>query len=511
MKAVAYLRVSTQDQSLQRQYDDIEKFAIDKNLDLIKIFEDKVSGSKTKTDNRIGFNQMEKFIELNQEVKHILVLEISRLGRKNSDIQNVVERYSSKGINIHIKDLGESTLDKNGNRDFKSDLIISMLGVMAANESRLLSSRIKSGKMSNAKKNLAFGGNIIGYKKGEDGTPVIDEEQAPMIKRIFELASKGQGMRNISAIIESEYNRKIAIGTLSGIVRNTFHKGERKYNNLTLPVPPIVTENLWQKANNSIDSRSKFGSRTKVNTNIVQGKISCGECDNTMHQKVIPQGRIDIFICKDTRCKNSINRPWLFRMVRLAVEKHAKKTKEKQYRDEIELKILSNEALIKANNKEQEKLKRRRIRLQTIILDDEMSDEQYNNHIAIIKDGLNKVKINNDKLNEEIKGFKTALENEIKHFDKDLEVFKIQIKDILKSIVIYRNRVLIDVFGWHIYDLHKPNSTKLGWEARKPESERYINEKLPLRHPINDENLKMMISNELYFDENEIDKHNNSN
>jgi len=497
MKAVAYLRVSTQDQSLQRQYDDIEKFAKNKGLNLIKIFDDKISGSKTKTDDRIGFKQMESFIELNSDIKHILVLEISRLGRRNSDIQNVVEKYSSEGINIHIKDLGESTLDENGNRSFKSDLIINMLGVMATNESRLLSSRIKSGKMSNAKKNLAFGGKIIGYKKGEDGTPVIDEEQAPMIKRIFELASKGQGMRNISAMIESEFDRKIAIGTLSGIVRNTFHKGERKYNNLILPVPPIVSEELWQKANDSIDSRSKFGSRTKVNTNIVQGKITCGECGNTMHQKVIPQGRIDIFICKDTKCKNSINRPWLFRMVRLAVEKHAKKTKEKQYRDEIQLKITSNLALIEANNKEQEKLKRRRTRLQIMILDDEMSDEDYKGHLAIIKDGLNKIKIDNKKLNDEIESFENALNNEIKHFDDDLEVFKVQIKDILKSIVIYKKRVLIDIFGWHVYDLHKPNSTKLGWEARKPEHERYLNEELPLRKPIDDENLDAMIDDYL--------------
>ena len=316
MKAVAYLRVSTQDQSLERQYDDIKKFASTKKLTLVQIFEDKISGSKTKTDERVGFNQMETYLKLNEDVKNILVLEISRLGRKNNDIQNVVEKYIEKGINIHIDDLDISTLDKKGNRSFASEIMISLLGVMAANEARLLSSRISSGKMSRARKNLAFGGKIIGYKKGEDGTPIIDEIQAPMIKKIFEFASKGLGMRNVSTMIESEFGRKIAIGTLSGIIRNSFHKGERKYNNLELTVPAIVSEELWKIANDSINNRSKFGSRTNVNTNIISGKIKCA-CGNVMHQKVIPQGRIDSFICKDEKCKNAINRPWLFRMVRV--------------------------------------------------------------------------------------------------------------------------------------------------------------------------------------------------
>lgn len=492
MKAVAYLRVSTQDQSLLRQDEDIKKFASDKGLQLIEVFKDKISGSKTKTDERSGFKQMEKFIKLNEDVKHILVLEISRLGRKNNDIQNVVERYIERGINIHIKDLGQSTLDENGKRSFASEMMISMLGVMASNESRLLSSRIKSGKMSRARKNLAFGGKIIGYKKGEDGTPIIDEEQAPMIERIFELASKGLGMRNISKMIESEFDRKIAIGTLSGIIRNTFHKGERKYKDLPLTVPPIVSKELWQKANDSINSRKKFGSRTNVNTNIIQGKINC-ECGQVMHQKVIPQSRIDSFVCKDEKCKNSINRPWLFRMVRKAVEKHAQKTKDKQVREKFRLEISSNKATINVNTKQLEKLNTRRTKARVLYIDDDdFSKDEYNTIIEELKLDIEKINKDNIKLNEVIRTSEKALENDIEHFSKDLELFKAEIQDIISHVIIGKERVLINIYGWREYDLHKPNSIKLGWEARKPENERYLNEELPIRKPIDDEELDMM-------------------
>jgi DNA invertase Pin-like site-specific DNA recombinase len=82
--------------------------------------------------------------------------------------------------------------------------MISVMGAMAANEARLLSARIKSGKMSRARNNKAFGNKIIGWDKAKDGTPVINESEAKIIKKIFQLAASGLGMRNISAMIESQ-------------------------------------------------------------------------------------------------------------------------------------------------------------------------------------------------------------------------------------------------------------------------------------------------------------------
>jgi DNA invertase Pin-like site-specific DNA recombinase len=496
LKAVAYLRVSTQEQSLERQHEDIKEFATKKNFTLVKIFEDKISGSKTNSEDRIGFNQMKRYLELNEDVRDILVLEVSRLGRKNNDIQNVVEDYIQTGINIHLKDLNITTLDDNGQRSFASEMMISMLGVMSSNETRLLGTRISSGKMSRARKNLAFGAKIIGYKKAEDGTPMVDETEAPMILRIFELASKDLGMRNISALIESEFGKKIAMGTLSGIIRNSFHKGDRKYKDLELAVPAIVPKDLWEKANNSIDSRGKFGSRTNVNTNIVQGKITC-ICGAVMHQKVIPQGRIDSFICKDDNCKNSINRPWLFRMIRRIVDRHAQETKDEQARETFKLQIQSLRAKVQVNVKEIEKVEKRRKRLRDLYLESEYTKDEYNDIRTEIDKELQEYHHRNNKLNEVIRTSENALKTDIKHFSEDLELFKNEIKDIITEVIIDKDDVSINIWNWSTYYLDKPNPIKLGWEARKPISERYINEKLPSRHPIPHDEVEMMVDDYL--------------
>ena len=89
------------------------------------------------------------------------------------------------------------------------------------------------------------------------------------------------------------------------------------------------------------------------------------------------------------------------------------------------------------------------------------------------------------------------MKSDIEHFSEDLSFFKEEIQDIISHVIIDKERVLINIFKWREYDLHKPNSIKLGWEARKPISERYHNEELPLRHPIDDDDLEMIIGDYL--------------
>ncbi|WP_159021257.1 recombinase family protein [Formosa sp. L2A11] len=490
--AVAYLRVSTEEQSLDRQYEEVKVFAESKNLKLVKIFEDKISGSKTKASDRKGFNLMEKHLNKNADIKHILVLEISRLGRKNYDIQTVIEKYIELGVNIHIKDLGQSTLDEKGNRNLASELIISMLGIMAGNESRLLSDRIKSGKMSRARQNKGFNSKIIGYKKGEDETPIIDEEQAPLIRRIFELACQDMGMRSISSVIQSEFGQKFAMGTLGGIIKNTFHKGERKYNDLILEVPAIVSPEIWDKANKLIQSRSKYARRTIVNPNIVQGKISCGECGNILHQKVIPDARLNQFICSNDDCKNSINRPWLFTMVKLAVEEHGKQTRDKHAIENYKNKISSNKDIINLNKLEIKKREKKLSKIRLMYVDDEFTKEEYQELTKDVKDEIKSLTTRINTLNDEITAYKNALTNPIEHFSNDYTVLKDEIKDIVHKVEIYKDRVTINLFGHRIYDLQKPNSSKLGWMSRKIKEGIEIKLELPLRKPISDEQVELM-------------------
>lgn len=478
MRAVAYLRVSTEVQSVERQDEELKEFAKTKKLTIDKTFEDVISGSKVSIKARKGFTDMQKYLAANPEVKNILVLELSRLGRKNNEIQNVVEEYAQKGINIHIKDLNIKTLKSDGTRSFESEILISLLGVMAANETRLLSSRIVSGKMSRARKNLVFGGKITGYKKSKEGTPEIDENEAPMVRRMFELATKSLGARLISDVIKEEFGREISIGTIGGILRNSFYKGERKYNDLVLSVEPIVSNEIWKLANDNIDKKKKFVSGTNMHVNLVSGKINCLICGNIMHQVVNQTSRANQFRCKNRKCSNAINRPWLYKEIRNVIEQQAKKSKDKNVREQISLDITSIRARIKSDIQLISKLEERRRRTRIMFIegyqdktlkeDCDIIIEDVNNNISNLEKGI-------DVFEKEVKAKEIALNSDIEHFNKDLRVFKTEIIDIIDKVEVWKEFVSIYLSGWRECIIMKPNSTELGWKTRyKNQGKKYI-------------------------------------
>ena len=169
MKAVIYVRVSSIDdsQNYQRQIDDLKRWAGFKSLDVVDVFADKISGFKKGFDERIEFNLMLKFIE-EENIKHILVSEISRISRKWIDAINFIHECTQKGITIHFHKEGLSSIDDNGDENLPVQMLLGMLSNIAQQESKTLSHRIKSGKRFSAKQGGGFSSKIYGYDKGAD-------------------------------------------------------------------------------------------------------------------------------------------------------------------------------------------------------------------------------------------------------------------------------------------------------------------------------------------------------
>lgn len=94
---LGYARVSTDDQSLNRQLDQLKEFGC------IKIFKEKISGTKT---NRM---QLEKMIEQLREGDIIVITELARLSRSTKELFRLMDIIEKKGANI--KSIKESWVD----------------------------------------------------------------------------------------------------------------------------------------------------------------------------------------------------------------------------------------------------------------------------------------------------------------------------------------------------------------------------------------------------------------
>lgn len=111
-KAVAYIRVSTDDQanSIEVQRNKITQYALFKNLEIVEIITDQdVSGHKP-INERIGGAKL-NFIVSQGNVKIILAVKPDRIFRNTLDALQTIQVWNKEKISLQLVDIGGSTID----------------------------------------------------------------------------------------------------------------------------------------------------------------------------------------------------------------------------------------------------------------------------------------------------------------------------------------------------------------------------------------------------------------
>ena len=133
MKTVSYLRVSTEEQDLEKNKADILKYSNDNKLGNVEFIEEKVSGTKNWRQRKIA-----DVINNLKSGDNLIVSELSRLARSTLQILEILDIARKKNINIHaIK--GCWKLDNS----MQSKIISTMFAMMSEIERDLISERTK--------------------------------------------------------------------------------------------------------------------------------------------------------------------------------------------------------------------------------------------------------------------------------------------------------------------------------------------------------------------------------
>ncbi len=309
MRVTFYARVSSETDeqlnSLDNQIAYYENF-IKKNSAWTYIpgyVDEGLSGISTK--KRKHFNEM---ISDAKEGNFDLVItkEISRFARNTVDSLQYTRELLNHGVGVFFQNDNINTLDED------AELRLTIMSSIAQDELRKLSSRVKFGHQQAIKSNVVLGNSrIFGYKKDAKRL-VIDETQAPMVRDLFRLYATGEySMKQLEVLFYEQgyrnYNgNKIAHTTMSGIISNPKYKGYYVGNKVRivdmftkkqkfLPpeewvmfkdetgeiVPAIVSEELWDKANEVLTRRSEdVKNRQGVcnHANLLTGKLYCAHC-----------------------------------------------------------------------------------------------------------------------------------------------------------------------------------------------------------------------------------------
>lgn len=251
----------------------------------------------------------ESFLKMISDAKlkkfdFIITKEISRFSRNTLDSIKFTQELLSCGVGVLFQSDNINTLMPD------AELRLTIMSSIAQDEVRKISERVKFGFKRAIEKGVVLGNNKIwGYTK-DNGKLIIDEKEAEVVKLIFDMyALENIGIRGVGTKLEemgikNNNGNPFSFSTIKNIITNPKYMGyycgnkthkfdyklnERKYLNQTEwvmykdeeTVPQIVSEEIWQKANYILRSRSeKQSSEDKTsyqNKYAYSGKIFCSE------------------------------------------------------------------------------------------------------------------------------------------------------------------------------------------------------------------------------------------
>ena len=131
-KVVLLARVSTDKQEYRRQINELKGFCEKVNWEIAEIFANKVSGAET-IENRTEIVEMMEFVREN-EVKRVVCLEISRLGRNTLEALKVIQILNENKVSLYIKNYSLETLNSDGSVNPVASLICTILLEIASME-----------------------------------------------------------------------------------------------------------------------------------------------------------------------------------------------------------------------------------------------------------------------------------------------------------------------------------------------------------------------------------------
>jgi site-specific DNA recombinase len=325
IKCYTYLRVSTEKQvdgySIEAQRKNVQKLADLKEFEIVQEYVD-AGFSGADIQNRPAFTQMMNDIESEKDgIAHVLSFKLSRLGRNAIDTLESLRKMQEHGVNILTDDGAVDSSSAYGN------FFILIMSGLAEMERENILAQTFAGRVEKARQGRYNGGQApYGYRirqtanKSEKGILEINEEEAPLIRLIFDrYVNHESGDGKVAEYLVTHGYSKAARENgklvyvdesfVGNVIRNEVYCGTMVYGkrtNVKNPKTgkistrvrdrsewyrseglhePIISKELFEKAQ-AIRKRNTYYQPKVFDPNhaaIFSGILVCPECGAPMH------------------------------------------------------------------------------------------------------------------------------------------------------------------------------------------------------------------------------------
>lgn len=279
-----------------------------------------ISGAKSEIEERPEFSQMFKDIK-NEKISAVYSYDQSRIVRQSRIWHIFVYALEKSNCKYYIAD---EEVDLN---DPETKLITGIIALVDELYTETTSRKVKAANRANAKKGKGHGITAYGYKKDDEGYLKINENQAKIVRDIFEMSYRGVGTYTIANELnrlgvptkssefkgrfiskKDKYTKRVTKhlrddvawrgNVIRDMITNPVYKGIRKYGDVFAQIPIIIEPEFWDKVNkNLVNNRRNVGPKTKFNY-LLNGIIFCAECGSEYRGKIKASGRNTTYYCK---------------------------------------------------------------------------------------------------------------------------------------------------------------------------------------------------------------------
>lgn len=300
IRAVIYARVSTEEQasegfSIAAQLAELQKYADQHNIEIVDRYIDEgASGKDIK-----GRPQLIRLLKdaTRQRFQIVMFYKLDRLARKLRDQLEISD--SLLNFNVKLVSLKENfdTTTPSGMMTFQ------MFGMIAELERSNIIERGKLGQKQRAREGKYNGGIVLGYNNINKEL-VVNESEAIIVKKIFDYADEGKGLKSITrrlneAGFRSKKGKPFSTNAIKTILNNPIYIGKIRYNQvenwsekrrkgknddfiLTDGIhEPIIKKEQWDKVHSKIKKRSYKPARSYT-PYLLSGILKCPACGHGM-------------------------------------------------------------------------------------------------------------------------------------------------------------------------------------------------------------------------------------
>ena len=197
---------------------------------MVGIYADKgITGTSVK--KRDDFNRLMRHCKQGK-VDMIITKSVARFARNTLDCLKHTRMLKEHNVDVYFEEQGIHSIQPG------AEFYITIYGSIAQSESENISANVRWGKAQSAKEgNVPFHyKRFLGYRRGSDGKPEIDPEQAVVVKRIYERFLAGDSLATIANDLNTDGIPtpsgvgKWQRGTIESILTNEKYKGDAILN-----------------------------------------------------------------------------------------------------------------------------------------------------------------------------------------------------------------------------------------------------------------------------------------